>query len=58
MAPVKITQDYYAVLEVDATATPEVIIKSYKRLALKHHPDRNAGQDTTEKFQLVSIVYF
>jgi DnaJ-class molecular chaperone len=58
MAPVIITQDYYAVLEVDVTATTEVIVKSYKRLALKHHPDRNAGQNTTEKFQLVSKVSF
>jgi DnaJ-class molecular chaperone len=58
MAPVIITQDYYAILEVDVTATTEVIVKSYKRLALKHHPDRNAGQDTTEKFQLVSKVSF
>jgi DnaJ-class molecular chaperone len=58
MAPVIITQDYYAILEVDVTATTEVIVKSYKRLALKHHPDRNAGQDTTEKFQLVSKVPF
>jgi DnaJ-class molecular chaperone len=58
MVPVIITQDYYAILEVDVTATTEVIVKSYKRLALKHHPDRNAGQDTTEKFQLVSKVSF
>jgi DnaJ-class molecular chaperone len=58
MAPVIITQDYYAILEVDVAATTEVIVKSYKRLALKHHPDRNAGQDTTEKFQLVSKVSF
>ena len=58
MAPVIITQDYYAILEVDVTATTEVIVKSYKRLALKHHPDRNAGQDTTEKFQLVSKLAF
>jgi DnaJ-class molecular chaperone len=58
MAPVIITEDYYAILEVDVTATTEVIVRSYKRLALKHHPDRNAGQDTTEKFQLVSEVSF
>ena len=40
-------------LEVEQTATRELIIKSYKRLALKLHPDRNAKQDATEAFQLV-----
>ncbi|RDW77879.1 hypothetical protein BP5796_05731 [Coleophoma crateriformis] len=52
MAPVKDTDDYYTVLEVVQTATPEQITRSYKRLALKLHPDRNAKQDATEAFQL------
>lgn len=51
--PSPITNDYYMVLEVEQTATPELIIKSYKRLALKLHPDRNAKHDATESFQLV-----
>ena len=53
MAPSPIVDDYYMVLEVEQTATRELIIKSYKRLALKLHPDRNAKQDATEAFQLV-----
>lgn len=53
MAPVQITEDFYMVLEVEQTATIEVISRSYKRLALKRHPDRNAGRDTTAAFQLV-----
>lgn len=53
MAPAPITNDYYIVLEVEQTATPELIIGSYKRLALKLHPDRNAKHDITEAFQLV-----
>jgi DnaJ-class molecular chaperone len=53
MAPVPITEDYYMVLEVVQTATPEQVIRSYKQLALKLHPDRNAERDTTEAFQLV-----
>lgn len=53
MAPPPITEDYYAVLEVEQSATPELIVKSYKRLALKFHPDRNAQHDTTEAFQVV-----
>ncbi|KAI1158610.1 DnaJ domain-containing protein [Nemania serpens] len=57
MAPVQITEDFYMVLEVDQTATIEVIIRSYKRLALKHHPDRNAGRDTTAAFQQLGKAY-
>ena len=53
MAPVPITEDYYMVLEVSQTATPELVTRSYKRLALKLHPDRNAKHDATEAFQLV-----
>jgi hypothetical protein len=53
MAPSLVTEDYYVVLEVGQTAAPELIIRSYKRLALKLHPDRNAKHDTTKDFQLV-----
>ncbi|KAI0537201.1 DnaJ domain-containing protein [Xylaria digitata] len=57
MAPVPITEDFYMVLEVDQNATTEVITRSYRRLALKHHPDRNAGSDTTAAFQLLGKAY-
>jgi curved DNA-binding protein CbpA len=42
------------ILGVVQTDTLEVIARSYKRLALKLHPDRNAEQNATEAFQLVS----
>lgn len=45
MAPVPITEDYYMVLEVKQTTSPELIKKSYKQLALKLHPDKNANND-------------
>ncbi|KAI1272753.1 DnaJ domain-containing protein [Xylaria sp. FL0933] len=57
MAPTPITEDFYMILEVDQTATTEVITKSYRRLALKHHPDRNADRDTTAAFQLLGKAY-
>ena len=41
------------VLEVGQTAAPELIIRSYRRLALEVHPDRNAKHDSTAAFQLV-----
>lgn len=53
MAPTPVTEDYYSILEVVQTATPKDINRSYKRLALKLHPDRNAKDNATEAFQLV-----
>jgi DnaJ-class molecular chaperone len=53
MSPVVVTEDYYLVLKVDQSATTETICKSYKKLALLLHPDRNRQHDATEAFQLV-----
>jgi len=47
------SEDYYMVLGVGQNAPIELIIASYKRLALKLHPDRNPTHDTTKDFQLV-----
>jgi DnaJ-class molecular chaperone len=33
--------DYYSILQLECTATEQDIKKSYKRLALKWHPDKN-----------------
>lgn len=51
--------DYYAILEIPRTATAEEIKKSYLKLALKWHPDHNAGneKEATEKFKLISEAY-
>lgn len=57
MVSTPVTEDYYLVLETSQTATPEVITKSYKRLALKLHPDRNARNGSTQAFQLVSCSH-
>lgn len=33
-------KNYYQILEVDKQASPEVIEKAYKALAMKYHPDK------------------
>jgi curved DNA-binding protein CbpA len=56
MAPVEVEVDYYDVLEISNTATPEAITKNYRRLARIRHPDKNRNNDdSTAVFQLVSL---
>lgn len=50
MAPSPTTEDYYMILGVEQTAAPKLIISSYRQLALKLYPDRNAKHDATEAF--------
>jgi molecular chaperone DnaJ len=42
------TRDYYQVLSVERTASGEEIKRAYRRLAMKHHPDRNPGDAEAE----------
>lgn len=46
--------DYYSILGVKENATQDEIKKAYKKLAMKHHPDR--GGDT-KLFQSISQAY-
>ncbi len=45
-------RDYYAVLELERTATTVEIKKAFKRKAMKYHPDRNPdSKEAEEKFK-------
>lgn len=51
-------KDYYEVLGVGRDADEREIKKAYKRLAMKHHPDRNQGdKDSEEKFKEIKEAY-
>lgn len=50
--------DYYQTLGVERGADKNTIKRSYRRLAMKYHPDRNAGDKTSEeKFKQVQEAY-
>ena len=52
--------DYYNVLKVNRGATEEDLKKSYRRLAMKWHPDKNPGENKAEaeaKFKKISEAY-
>ena len=51
-------KDYYELLEVSRDADSETIKKSYRRLAMKYHPDRNPGDKEAEtKFKEINEAY-
>lgn len=51
-------RDYYEILSVGKTATPDEIKSSYRKLAMKYHPDKNPGNAEAEaKFKELAEAY-
>lgn len=51
-------RDYYEVLGVTKSASADEIKKAYRKLAMKHHPDRNKDdKNAEERFKEISEAY-
>lgn len=50
-------KDYYRVLGITKAATDEEIKKSYRKLALRYHPDKNKAAGAEDKFKEIAEAY-
>jgi DnaJ-class molecular chaperone len=51
-------KNYYDILGINKTASAEEIKKSYRKLAMQYHPDKNKGDTVAEKkFKEINEAY-
>ncbi|XP_074477118.1 dnaJ homolog subfamily B member 12b [Sebastes fasciatus] len=54
---IKQCKDYYEILGVQADAPEDELKRSYRKLALKFHPDKNHAPGATEAFKAIGNAY-
>lgn len=50
-------RDLYSILGVPKTADEDTIKKAYRKLAVKHHPDKSPGKASESKFKEINQAY-
>ena len=50
-------KDYYKVMGVERTATPEEVKRAHRKLARKYHPDVSKEKDAEARFKEVGEAY-
>ncbi|XP_078135870.1 dnaJ homolog subfamily B member 12b isoform X1 [Sander vitreus] len=54
---IKQCKDFYEILGVQADASEDELKRSYRKLALKFHPDKNHAPGATEAFKAIGNAY-
>ena len=51
-------RDYYDILGVDRNCSQSELKRAYRKIAMKHHPDKNPDNKDSEKSSIIVRLYF
>ncbi|RIY32891.1 DnaJ C-terminal domain-containing protein, partial [Psittacicella gerlachiana] len=51
------SQSYYDILGISASADEREIKRAYRKLSLQYHPDKNSSEEAAEKFKEINTAY-